>query len=75
MTEGRFEGTATELLAALNKIASEETRRNRRWPDDPASLGNRVARAIPILKAKGCIVDRRQSGNRIITIIPPADRV
>jgi hypothetical protein len=36
-------------------------------------LGNRVARAAPLLKAKGCIVERRHSGARTITIKLPRD--
>jgi hypothetical protein len=32
-----------------------------------------VARAAPLLKAKGCTVERRHSGARIITIKPPHD--
>jgi putative DNA primase/helicase len=66
-----FEGTATELLDAINNQVSEATRKKKYWPQNPAQLGNRVARAAPLLKAKGCTVERRHSGARIITIIPP----
>jgi hypothetical protein len=66
-----FEGTATELLEAVNNLVSEATRKKKYWPQNPAQLGNRVARAIPHLEAKGCIVERRHSGDRIITIVPP----
>jgi putative DNA primase/helicase len=66
-----FEGTATTLLDAINNYASEGIKKSKYWPQNPAQLGNRVARAAPLLKAKGCTVERRHSGDRIITIIPP----
>ena len=66
-----FEGTPTELLAAINNIVSEATRKSRYWPENAAQLGNRVARATPLLKARGCTIERRHSGARIITIVPP----
>jgi hypothetical protein len=68
-----FEGTATELLEAINPLVSDTARKSKYWPQTPAMLGNRVARAAPLLKAKGCIVERRHSGARIITIKPPSD--
>jgi putative DNA primase/helicase len=68
----RFEGTATQLLAELNDIVSDAVKRARFWPVDAARLGDRVSRATPVLKAKGCMVIKRHSGNRTITIIPPA---
>jgi hypothetical protein len=45
-----FRGTPTELLAALNSVVSESTRKSRYWPDNAAQLGNRVGRASPLLK-------------------------
>jgi len=70
-TDAGFEGTATELLTAINNIVPETTRKSRYWPENAAQLGNRVARATPLLKARGCTIERRHSGARIITIIPP----
>jgi len=69
-----FEGTATALLEAINPLVSEAARKSKWWPQTPAQLGNRVARAAPLLKAKGCTIERRHSGARIITIRPPSDR-
>ena len=66
-----FEGTPTELLAAINANTSELIRKTRYWPENAAQLGNRVARATPLLKARGCTIERRHSGTRIITIVPP----
>jgi hypothetical protein len=66
-----FQGTPTELLARLNALASEATKKSRYWPQTPAQLGTRVKRAAPLLKAKGCAVESRHSGVRTITIMPP----
>jgi hypothetical protein len=69
---GGFEGTATELLSALNSIVPEGTRKSKFWPQNAAQLGNRVSRAGKPLRAKGYIIDRgKYSGRRIIAIIPP----
>jgi putative DNA primase/helicase len=67
----RFEGTMTELLEGINNYVSEATRRSKYWPPSAAALGNRIERSTPLLKAKGCVIERRHSGQRIITIIPP----
>ena len=66
-----FQGTPTELLAAIYNIVSEPTRKSKYWPQTAAQLGNRVARATPLLKARGCTIERRHSGSRTIIIIPP----
>ena len=66
-----FEGTPTELLAAIDTRASEAARRSKYWPQNPTQLGNRVTRAAPLLKAKGCTVERRHSGARTIVITAP----
>jgi len=74
MVDG-FTGTATALLDEINNHVSETTRRSKYWPQNAAQLGNRVARAAPLLKAKGCTVERRHSGERIITIVSPKHTV
>ncbi len=66
-----FEGTATELLALVNAGASDGQRKSKYWPQSAAQFGNRLARAEPLLKTKGCQVVRRHSGERTITIVPP----
>jgi putative DNA primase/helicase len=67
-----FEGTAAELLEAINSQATEAARKGKYWPQNAAQLGNRVLRAAPLLRAKGCVVERRHSGVRTITIVPPS---
>jgi putative DNA primase/helicase len=67
-----FEGTAAELLEAINGQATEATKKGKYWPANAAQLGNRVVRATPLLRAKGCVIERRHSGVRTITIVPPS---
>jgi putative DNA primase/helicase len=75
LSEGKWEGTPTELLSALSGKVSDAVRRSRMWPMTPQSLGNRLARSAPLLKAKGFVIDRRHSGNRTITILSPAESI
>jgi putative DNA primase/helicase len=67
-----FEGTAAELLEAINSQATEAAKKGKYWPVNAAQLGNRVVRAAPLLRTKGCIIERRHSGVRTITIVPPS---
>jgi hypothetical protein len=64
-------GTATELLAALNGRVPEGIRKSRIWPAHAQSLGNRFEWISPLLRNKGFKVDRRHTGVRTITIMPP----
>jgi hypothetical protein len=66
-----FEGTPTALLEELKNFATETTMRSKYWPQMPSQMGNRLDRATPLLRAKGCVIQRRHSGQRTITIIPP----
>jgi hypothetical protein len=70
--KGGFEGTASELLEAINAQASDAAKGGKYWPQNAAQLGHRVLRAAPLLRAKGCMVDRghSDSGVRTITIFP-----
>jgi putative DNA primase/helicase len=65
--------TPTELLAALNSRASEGVRKSRIWPDTAQRLGNRIERIAPLLRGRGFVVERRHSGQRLITIVPPKE--
>jgi putative DNA primase/helicase len=64
-------GTATELLNVLNGRVNDGIRRSRIWPDTAQRLGNRIDRIAPLLRSKGFVVERRHSGQRLITIMPP----
>jgi putative DNA primase/helicase len=61
------------LLAALNSHASEGVRKSRIWPDTAQRLGNRIERIAPLLRGRGFVVERRHSGQRLITIVPPKE--
>lgn len=63
-----WNGSATELLTALNARAGETIKRTRLWPATASSLGNRIDRIAPVLRAQGFAVDRRHSGTRTISI-------
>ncbi|TBW39298.1 hypothetical protein EYW49_07375 [Siculibacillus lacustris] len=65
-----WNGTPTELLAALNLRASDASRRLRLWPQTSNSLGSRVDRVAPLLRQQGFRVDRKHSGTRTISIAP-----
>ena len=57
---GSWNGPAKALLAALNDIVAESTRRHRDWPATPRALSGALRRAAPILRS------------RRIDITPPA---
>jgi putative DNA primase/helicase len=68
-------GTPTELLGLLSARASDSVRKSRAWPATAQGLGNRIVRAAPLLRAKGFIVERKHSENRLITIVAPRDDI
>jgi len=67
-----WNGSATELLAALNTRTPESTRRLKLWPPTASTLGSRIDRIAPLLRSQGFAVDRRHSGTRTISIAPAA---
>lgn len=68
LTSG-WEGTATDLLAALNQIIPDDMRRSRFWPSKVNALGNAVDRAAPLLRDKGIHVTKRSNGvQRVIML-------
>ena len=68
-----WEGTPTELLAALEGHASEHARKMRTWPATAQGLGNRLDRVAPLLRGQGLAFERMKSGNRIIRIFRRPD--
>jgi len=59
-----WEGTATELLKALNGIASEDTKKGRAWPKDARTLSGKVRRIAPLLRQVGLDVTFRTEGHQ-----------
>lgn len=64
-----WEGTPGDLLADLNSITDDGTRKSRAWPSTPSALGTRIKRAAPTLRRCGFIVESRHSGSRIVRIL------
>jgi putative DNA primase/helicase len=65
-----WKGTATELLDALNRRASDTQQRAFSWPKMPQHLGNQLERVAPLLRSKGFHFERKHSGNRQIILTP-----
>ena len=51
--EGKWEGTASDLLTKLNARVGDEFQRRRWWPKSPRSLSGQVRRAAPGLRRVG----------------------
>jgi hypothetical protein len=66
-----WEGSFTDLLAALAPYASEQVKRSREWPASAKALGNALRRLIPHLRRAGITVKlpgRDASGRRLVSI-------
>jgi hypothetical protein len=67
-----FEGTASELLAALEENVPESVRRTRSWPKNARALGARLRRAAPAFRRCGIEVTRglrqERTGRRLIRL-------
>ncbi|KZL21929.1 hypothetical protein [Pseudovibrio sp. WM33] len=57
-------GTATELLAELNMIVSDQIRVSRFWPAKVNAFGNAVDRAAPLLRQKRIQVLKKATGSK-----------
>lgn len=57
-------GTATELLAELNMIVSDQIRPSRFWPTKVNAFGNAVDRAAPLLRSKRIQVTKKATGSK-----------
>jgi len=69
--DGRWEGTATELLALLEDVADEKTRKQKAWPESARALSNALRRFAPNLRAAGIDLGfdgRKHGGRRVIRI-------
>ena len=64
---GSWEGTATELLAELNRRRGGSWA-PKDWPETPQAMGGRVTRAAPLLRAAGVEVEKGKSGRRFIKL-------
>ncbi len=55
--EGKWEGTAAELLTKLNARVSDDIQRRKWWPKSPRALSGQVRRAAPSLRRVGVEVE------------------
>jgi hypothetical protein len=68
---GDWTGTASHLLEALGTAAGESATRSKAWPSSTRSLGNRLRRLAPGLRAVGVHVDfgrEAHTGRRIVVV-------
>jgi hypothetical protein len=66
---GRWEGTATELLAALARLAGESVTKERSWPRRPQDLTVRLKRLAPDLRRVGVFLAWPRTGRRRTTVV------
>lgn len=67
----QWEGSATELLVALNRIVPDDVRRSSGWPREARAMSNRLRQVSPSLREVGIRVSYRRQGKdrqRLITI-------
>ncbi|KZK93362.1 hypothetical protein PsAD5_03077 [Pseudovibrio sp. Ad5] len=57
-------GTATELLAELNMVVSDQIRSSRFWPTKVNAFGSAIDRASPLLRQKRIQVQKKATGSR-----------
>ena len=66
-----FSGTSSELLLLLSKLASDSTRRSRRWPKAPNALSSALRRMAGSLRSTGIEIDFNRAdhqGRRVISV-------
>jgi hypothetical protein len=56
-------GTASELLAKLKKIATDNLERDGTWPKSAKELSNRLRQATPFLRECGIEITRKREGH------------
>ena len=68
LINGSWEGTATQLLAALNEKATDSERRAKNWPAAPNRLKTPLQRLAPSLRKVGVGVeyDRKRESSKIV---------
>ena len=66
--KSEWSGTATELLYALNKIASKALKRDKDWPKLHNALSRKLMRVAGFLRKRGIEIERANTRPRTITI-------
>lgn len=68
-----WEGTAEELLAALNSRREAGAHPPKGWPETPQTMGGRLTRAAPSLRAAGWDVERGTGRGRYAIYLKPRE--
>ena len=68
LSQSEWSGTATELLYALNKIASKALKRHKDWPKLHNALSRRLMRVAGFLRKRGIEIERANTRPRTITV-------
>src|SRR5262249_34845126 len=53
LTKAEWEGTSSDLLAALKNVAGEDQTKLKEWPQTPRALSSRLRLAAPMLRKAG----------------------
>jgi hypothetical protein len=61
-TQAKWDGTATDLLSAVNGVTADAVQREKKWPKDGRALSGRLRRATPGLRKIGINVERDREG-------------
>jgi hypothetical protein len=64
----KWSGTASKLYEKLNGLVPDYERKANAWPRGANVLSGRLVRAQTFLRKKGIEIERRKSGERLITI-------
>ena len=59
-----WQGTAGDLLAALERLLDERTTKRRDWPQTPRAMSGLVRRYAPVLRALGVTIEYRREGSK-----------
>ena len=74
---GAWEGSASELLDAVNDTASEQVQKGKEWPKSPRGLRSALERAAPGLRGVGIavtFVERTSRQHRSLIRLAPTPR-
>lgn len=66
--KGTWDGTPADLLIALNKLVTQDTKRSREWPQNPISLSKRLHPLQASLSTQGVNVEFGRGKHRTIKI-------
>ena len=58
----------SELFDHVEAVVDEHTRKQKGWPKDAARLGTHIRRIVPVLQARGVLVQwpgERKKGRRV----------